>query len=398
MFKFINKRELKLLVLTAIISLNSCTREDSITNQNGRNIAPPSIEIVQDIISSGYKHTLILNQNNALLGWGSSDNGELGEVASIVKPKVISNDKWKYISSGYNSSLAIKEDGTLWAAGYNNIGQLGTGNTEDSHQFIQVGTEKNWKKVNIGYRHALAIKEDGTIWAWGSNQYFQLGDNTDVPSSKPKQVGTENDWVDIAAGHNQCFAIKKDGTLWAWGYNYAGQLGVGHNNNVSQPVKVNGSLKWKTVVTGISFTGGITEDGSLWMWGRNYHGELGIGTGNLTSNNNVNIPTKVQSDKPWIKLTLGNGHALGIKSDNTLWAWGKNMKGELGIGGEIGYRIYKNIPVQVNDEKDWINVSAGEFFSIAQKRDNSFWGWGSNNQGQLSTSNQNEPKPVMLFK
>jgi len=134
------------------------------------------------------------------------------------------------------------------------------------------------------------------------------------------------------------------------------------------------------------------------MWGRNYHGELGIGTGNLTSNNNVNIPTKVQSDKPWIKLTLGNGHALGIKSDNTLWAWGKNMKGELGIGGEIGYRIYKNIPVQVNDEKDWINVSAGEIFSIAQKRDNSFWGWGSNNQGQLSTSNQNEPKPVMLFK
>ena len=137
------------------------------------------------------------------MGWGSSDNGELGEVASIVKPKVISNDKWKYISSGYNSSLAIKEDGTLWAAGYNNIGQLGTGNTEDSHQFIQVGTEKNWKKVNIGYRHALAIKEDGTIWAWGSNN-FSVGDNTDVPSSKPKQVGTENDWVDIAAGHNQC--------------------------------------------------------------------------------------------------------------------------------------------------------------------------------------------------
>lgn len=361
---------------------------DEIGEQKKMEKTPPSIQVIPTEInmSSGFKHTLVLNENGELSGWGYNEYGELNnKQKGVLSFNKIDQSMWKSVSAGYNFSVGVKKDGTLWATGYNTAGQLGTGNIEDQDVFVQIGKDNDWVKVSAGYRHTLAMKKDGTIWAWGLNLSNQLGDGSDVPSNVPKKIGDSNDWKDISTGHNQCFAIKKDGSLWAWGYNYYGQLGLGHKNNISVPTKVDNS-KWKVVVTGISLAGGIKEDGSLWMWGRNYQGQLGTGTGNFKEGNDSSIPVKVDSDIPWKKLSIGNRHVLALKSDNTLWSWGGNMRGELGTEDKTGYSVYRNKPAKVNEDKDWKDISAGEFFSVAQKENRSYWGWGINRENQLSTT------------
>lgn len=377
------------VIMMGMSLLFSCSRDGGIQQKSGDDdkanpVKPPVILYTPEEanISAGYQHTLILSEGGLLSGWGKNENGELGATKGTVGFMKINNDMWSSISAGYNFSIGVKKDGTLWAAGYNSAGQLGTGNTNDSPDFVQVGKDSDWLKVSAGYRHTLAIKKDGTIWAWGLNESFQLGDGSDAPSFIPKKVGNENDWRDIAAGNKQSFAIKKDGSLWAWGYNYAGQLGLGHTNNISVPTKVS-SDKWKTIVAGILTTGGIREDGSLWMWGRNYHGELGVGTGNLTTNTYSYIPVQVEG--VWKKLSIGKGHVLAIKNDNTLWAWGNNSWGEIGFGN-TGYKVYYNKPIKIGNGSDWKDISAGETFSIAQKQDLTYWGWGKNREKQVSLS------------
>jgi len=83
----------------------------------------------------------------------------------------------------------------------------------------------------------------------------------------------------IAAGGYHTVALKSDGTLWAWGRNDYGQLGDGTNINRTAPVQVSGGgTTWVAIKAGVSHTVALKSDGTLWAWGRNDYGQLGDGT------------------------------------------------------------------------------------------------------------------------
>ena len=91
------------------------------------------------------------------------------------------------------------------------------------------------------------------------------------------------------AFHN--FVLLKDGSLYAWGYNYSGRLGIGTNENEYEPVEVTffrGKSKIKEVFLGAYHSMALLEDGSLYVWGKNDFGQLGIGT-----TENKNNPVKI---------------------------------------------------------------------------------------------------------
>ena len=73
-------------------------------------------------------------------------------------------------------------------------------------------------------------------------------------------------------------AVKTDGTLWAWGYNAYGQLGLG---DLGRPLRADaGRHRQPTgsaVAAGLRFSFGLKTDGSLWAWGQNDYGQLGLG-------------------------------------------------------------------------------------------------------------------------
>jgi alpha-tubulin suppressor-like RCC1 family protein len=124
-----------------------------------------------------------------------------------------------------------------------------------------------------------------------------------------------------------------------------------------------------------------------------------------------------QRGSNWVKIATGDNHSLGIKSDGSLWAWGRNDFGQMGIGrydsllSPAGMPIMRPQPVRVGLETNWAAVGGGVLFSVALKTDGTLWTWGGNWAGQLgdgashslcplfsnSIMRSSAPKQTLLF-
>ncbi len=342
-------------------------------------------------VSAGGYYTIAINTDGSLWAWGNNPYGELGDGTNTQRnsPKQIgSATNWTSISAGDHHTIAIKTDGSLWAWGYNIVGELGDGTFTQRNSPVQIGTETNWASISARDDHTLAIKTDGSLWAWGRNSNGQLGDGTTTNKNSPVQIGTANNWASIIAGTLNTIAIKNDGSLWAWGNNGFGQLGDGTTNITENhsPVQIGTETNWASIVAGFSHTIAIKTDGSLWAWGRNDNGQLGDGT-----NTNKNSPLQIGAN--WASNSAGGAHSSAIKTDGSLWAWGQNNAGQLGVGSTTN----SNSPVKIGTATNWVSVSAGYYHTMALKNDGTLWAWGSNSTGQLgdsTTTDRNTPVQI----
>ena len=265
----------------------------------------------------------------------------------------------------------------LWVCGLNTSGQLGNGNVTPASSPIQIGALTNWLHVTSGNSRGFGVKTDGTLWSWGDNTTGQLGQNSVTKCSSPIQVGSLNNWQYISAG-NQTLGLKTDGSLWSWGLNTSGALGQNNTTNRSSPVQVGALTNWVQISSfgdgarGIS--GAIKSDGTLWVWGDDSYGGLG---NNQTAVGAYSSPIQVGALTNWRQISVGRGPVAAIKTDGTLWYWGK-----LGISGASSFNYYSS-PIQIGALTNWKVVSCGYNNTLAIKTDGSLWGWGFNANGEL---------------
>jgi alpha-tubulin suppressor-like RCC1 family protein len=289
--------------------------------------------------------------------------------------------EWAAVACGSYHTLALKQNGTLWAWGLNDYGQLGQGTIDGSAHATptQVGHAHDWAAVSCGYGDSFAVKKDGTLWAWGNNTDFAanlgLGDREERYS--PTRVGHARDWTAVHYGYFHGLALKKDGTLWGWGSNFYGALAVGNNTFVWAPAKVAHDRNWAAAAGGGGYSLALKKDGTLWAWGGNTFGELGLG-----DTAERHSPTKVGSATDWAAVCCLGHHSLALKKDGTLWAWGENCYGQLGVGDTTD----RHSPTQVGTSRDWAAIAPGaadSYHTVAVKRDGTLWAWGFNRFGQL---------------
>jgi len=129
---------------------------------------------------------------------------------------------------------------------------------------------------------------------------------------------------------------------------------------------------WKTVSAGGDHTLAIGTDGSLWAWGDNYYGQLG-----LDGTFRENTPTRVGNATDWKVVSAGYSTSFAIKMDGSLWAWGDNRCGQLGRGYTSSFNDPGiPTPTRVGADANWAAVSAGSKHLLAIRTDGSLWTWG----------------------
>ena len=140
-----------------------------------------------------------------------------------------------------------------------------------------------WAHIAAGAYHTCGIRADSTLWCWGDNSSGELGIGSHTGQNRPRQVTTPatRGWATVTAASDYTCATRADGTLWCWGDNSSGQLGLGpgggRGQDLPRQVTTPATGGWASVATGAEDTCGTRTDATLWCWGYNGAGELGIG-------------------------------------------------------------------------------------------------------------------------
>jgi alpha-tubulin suppressor-like RCC1 family protein len=336
--------------------------------------------------------------SNSGLGFLFAPYGTAGTRSSPVQ--LGGTPIWTDITQGYQSLRARKYDGTLWAWGSNNGGKLGINNRSDQSSPVQIGSGSEWN-ISSNFKNRVSasfvIKNNGTLWAiGGTNANGQLGQNHRLDRSSPTQVGTGTDWVKVSnvdGAFGACAALKSDGTLWTWGQNNDGQIGQNDRVYRSSPTQI-GSAEWSDVlITATAFLA-IKTNGTLWSCGNNNDGHFGTTDTTATIRSS---PVQVGVATNWSKLFGHGGNnppVAAIKTDGTLWAWGRGSEGQLGGNSSPGQT---SIPAAVGSDTNWSKIAIGYQHMIAIKTDGTLWAWGQNSDGQLGTGDRiSRSSPVQV--
>jgi alpha-tubulin suppressor-like RCC1 family protein len=302
---------------------------------------------------------------------------------------------WAVVSLGVDNTYAVKTDGTLWSWGLNNVGQLGLNLATTAHRSspVQVGTLNTWLDVSAGYSFTMAIRNDGTLWGWGINTNTQIGDGTNISRSSPVQIGTLNTWVSASSGNANSVLLQNNGYALTTGNGVHPGYDTGFLLNRSSPVQIGTQSNWSNASVGFH-SAAVRTDGTLWTWGLNTSGQLGIGVAT-----NRSSAVQVGTLNNWATAYAIGTKTYAIKTDGTLWAWGSNDNGELGQNN-FGVSTYRSSPVQIGT-RTWSNVARGTASNalhvVAVRTDGTIWSWGSGNSGRLGLDdNISRSSPVQI--
>jgi alpha-tubulin suppressor-like RCC1 family protein len=372
---------------------------------------------------------LALKTDGTLWAWGANIRGTLGvgDTDSRTEPTQVGGAEWAAVATNLYFTLALKKDGSLWGWGWNSAGQLGLASIPlILPSPAPLDTALDWAAIDVGLEHGIALKTDGSLWTWGRNSHAQCGVGSKGPPVAFTRLGSGTEWKAIAGGrlgsyaattNGECYSwgygnlgfgyvpvvmspaatvepgpwksadvgttfsigLKRDGTLWSWGINSYGQLGLGDTEDRSSPTQVGAASTWVAVDAGADHVMALDATGALWSWGMNYQGELGRGVAAVGEYSTSAQP--VEASGPWAAVSAGEAHNLAIARNGTLWAWGRNAEGQLGIGQDVDPHQIHPRPVQVGADTDWKQASAGMYASVAVKRDGTLWAWGEESLG-----------------
>jgi alpha-tubulin suppressor-like RCC1 family protein len=165
-------------------------------------------------------------------------------------------------------------------------------------------------------------------------------------------------------------------------------------STVTVPIRGDIALgDWNSVATGVNHTLGLRHDGTLYAWGKNDWGQLGIDS----TDKYKDRPVQVGTDDDWVAIGGGWSHSVGLKSDGTLWAWGRlynspHNTNPTGLIIEYGLK-----PVQIGTRSDWASISAGYNNAFAITKTGELYAWGNNTNGKLGIrSEESKAEPFQV--
>jgi alpha-tubulin suppressor-like RCC1 family protein len=366
--------------------------------------------VISGKVSGGATHSLALKSDGTLWAWGGNGNGQLGigssDSTSHLVPLQVKQNATTFLTgisftaSGASHSLAIKQsDGSVYAWGSDSAGQLGDNSTATQQVYpVQVKTTATGNPVLTGIvdiagglAHSIALKSDGTVWTWGSNSAGQLADGSTTTRKLAAQVKTGTSTfltgiIAIGTGDNFCAALKSDGTVWTWGANASGQLGIGSTTAKSYATQVTAVGVTTDIACGATHMLALQSGGGVSSWGNNTNGQLGTGnTTQATSPVGVKEYDQYYNPPPFSNakaLAAGASHSAILKSDGSVYTFGLNSSGQLGIGSTA----QQTYAVRALSNAGIVDVACGANHTLVTKNDGTVYVTGLNSLGQAGYS------------
>ncbi|MCO4748026.1 MAG: hypothetical protein KC912_24750 [Proteobacteria bacterium] len=294
-----------------------------------------------------------------LMCWGHNPYGAFGDGRRVkhYTPVRVGSSWWSDVATATYTSCAIDADDDslhCWGRG---IWNRGTGPGAEAPKAQWDGVVRATASGDI---HTCFIDDaDGSVWCFGDDRNVGLA--TGIDSPVPVQVLT-GDFISITAGDYFTCAVESDGSRWCWGDNL-GRLGDGTTNYRGIPWK-DPTGSWKAVEAYKDDACALATDDTIWCWGSD-----------LT-------PSPVQQGAgAWKNLAVGAEHFCAIDMSDDLWCWGDGGSGAVG-DGQWNYYAYAD-RVKVSEPGPWRHVSGGDRATCAVKSDESLWCWGSDDRGNL---------------
>ena len=406
------------------------------------------------LVVAGASHSCAVLNNGLLKCWGAGadgrtglggtedwgdGSGEGGADLPVLAPGAATEGgellEVQTVALGGRHTCALMTDNTLRCWGEGGSGQLGNGGLTDigtgAGELAQIEAARLSEEeiliqaVSLGNEHSCALMGSlgqSFVKCWGENSSGQLGlgDNHDRGGSLQSlednllavDLGAEGTtpWRISAGGDHTC-AVFTNGGLKCWGKNHAGQLGLGDTKNRGDKAEqmgeslpyivLDGNVGVSEVSTGGAHTCALLNSGEIKCWGLNNHGQLGLGDfksrGDEEGEVGTDLIAVVLGNKYLSKaISAGREHSCAISIKGTLFCWGKNDKGQLGVGDNEE----RNQPtaVDVGGGLTVKSVSAGGEHTCALLSDDSMKCWGEGGAGQLLgevPDDQNAPSTAM---
>ncbi|MEV7758678.1 Ig-like domain-containing protein [Microbacterium sp. NPDC089180] len=327
------------------------------------------------------------------LGTGSTD--AYGATAAQLARKFYST--LESVVSGADFTLAWSAEGNVISViGANDRGQLGLGDTRDRSEWEQVGgnwdddpSQRPWwgksddtatVQIAAGRQSAYVLLANGDVYAWGANEAGQLNVANTTDKLEPALVARNA--AAIAAGDDFLITLDRGGKITTAGSNDHGQRGDISLRDHSGIVQVAAGDK-----TGYA----LTDDGKVLVWGSNDKGQRGLDFGE-TPDEEINWSTgsSFAAISGVIRIAAGHQSVYALRSDGTVWAWGRNNVGQLGDGTTTN----RSTPVQVTGLQNVVEIAANGESARALLSNGEIRSWGGNGAGVLgdgSTANRTTP-------
>ena len=240
------------------------------------------VRVMDDVVavSTGTYHTTAIQSDGSLWVWGCNVHSQLGvsvyDDANIRRHEPVHiMDNMTHVVAGRYHTMAIDEDDILWGWGNNENKQL-WGISLPRRQFTPVPLIYDVLAVSVGRTRTIAIQSDNRLFIWGQHwiEPQEYSQSAVVSISRPTHA--INHVAAVSTGRWHTAIIRTDGSLWTWGGNYVGQLGDGTTTGRLHPAQIMDDVM--AVSVSPWHTMAVQADGSLWVWGGNRFGQLGDGT------------------------------------------------------------------------------------------------------------------------
>lgn len=330
--------------------------------------------------SGALNHRCAIADDRNAYCWGANEKGQLGHDSggvSVDKTTLVSGGlAFQDIHSGAQSSCGLTVAGEMYC--------WGKRSTEATHGHSpeKVSTGR-FTQLAMGIDHACAIESDGDLFCWGASALSTTTKFRTIKAAGARTCGIAEDsraycWVtsdhaptavsatdkfrDLAVGANVQCGINEAGKVFCWGSNSTGALGIGSTGvDAVAPTAIQSTETFRAIAAADESVCAITAAGATYCWGRNDKGQLGIGN-TITPQT---TPKLLNHGHNYVKIAAKAHSFCGITATGKTFCWGSDEHGQLGNGAESGDKSFPQAVdmSQVTGEARFTNMLAGGWSS-----------------------------------